>query len=197
MSGCIAIISARGGSKRLPRKNIYPLFDKPLIAWGIEAARAAACLDDIYVSTDDPEIDTTARQYGAGVIRRPDNLCDDITPKMEAIRHAFNTLDKDGQGPDVIVSLQANSPELRSSDIDRCVTLLKERNLWEVFSVSADGVQNSAIRVLHRDCLFNTFLSAHIGVVHPSCLDVHTLDDIRDLARRYSSAEGLMIDMRS
>lgn len=165
MNRCVAIIPGRGGSKRLPRKNIVPLFDKPLLAWSIEAAMSAHCLDGVYVSTDDSDIEAVARKFGAGVIRRPDDLSDDKTPKMEAIRHAYGALKSQGKEPEIVVSLQANSPELRASDIDRAVHMLRDNGLWEVLSVDNEGVQNAAIRVIHRDCLFNSFLSAHIGAV--------------------------------
>jgi CMP-N-acetylneuraminic acid synthetase len=197
MNGCFAIIPARGGSKRLPRKNIVPLFGKPLLAWSIEAAMTAHCLDGVYVSTDDPDIEAVAKKFGAGVIRRPDDLSDDKTPKMEAIRHAYNALKSQGKEPEIVVSLQANSPELRASDIDRAVHMLRDNGLWEVLSVDNDGVQNAAIRVIHKDCLFNSFLSAHIGVVETSSLDVHTAEDIESLQRKYLNADALTASMKS
>ena len=83
----IAIITARGGSKRIPRKNIRPFLGKPMVAWPIEAARKANVFDAVYVSTDDAEIADIAAQQGAEVpYLRPANLADDYTPAHKAAR---------------------------------------------------------------------------------------------------------------
>lgn len=84
----IAIITARGGSKRIPRKNIRPFLGKPMIAWPIEAALASGCFEHVLVSTDDAKIADVARQYGAEVpFLRPAELADDFTPAHKAARH--------------------------------------------------------------------------------------------------------------
>lgn len=85
----LAIIPARGGSKRIPRKNIRPFRGKPMIAWSIEAAINSGCFDKVIVSTDDPEIAQTAKMWGAGVpFIRPPELSDDHTPTIPVLRHA-------------------------------------------------------------------------------------------------------------
>jgi N-acylneuraminate cytidylyltransferase len=86
----IAIITARGGSKRIPRKNIRPFLGKPMIAWPIEAARESGCFERVLVSTDDEEIAEIARLCGAEIpFLRPQNLADDFTPAHKAARHAL------------------------------------------------------------------------------------------------------------
>lgn len=85
----IAVIPARGGSKRIPRKNVKPFCGKPMIAWSIEAARDSGCFDRILVSTDDDEIAEIAEAYGAEApFRRPAELSDDHTPTVPVIAHA-------------------------------------------------------------------------------------------------------------
>ena len=89
----ICIIPARGGSKRIPRKNIKPFFGKPMIAWSIEKALASDCFDRIIVSTDDLHIAETAIEFGAEVpFLRPPHLSDDYTPTQSVIQHAINSL---------------------------------------------------------------------------------------------------------
>ncbi len=89
----VAIIPARGGSKRIPRKNIKPFFGKPMIVWSIEVAKASGCFDRIVVSTDDDEIAEIAEQYGAEVpFRRPDKLANDFAGTVPVIRHALDWL---------------------------------------------------------------------------------------------------------
>ena len=87
----IAIITARGGSKRIPRKNIRPFLGKPMIAWPIEAAKESGCFERILVSTDDQEIADVARAFGAEVpFLRPHELSDDYVLAHKAARHAWN-----------------------------------------------------------------------------------------------------------
>lgn len=84
----VVIITARGGSKRIPRKNVRPFLGKPMIAWSIEAAQRAGCFDLVLVSTDDEEIAAVAREYGACVpFLRPVEIADDYTPAQVAAKH--------------------------------------------------------------------------------------------------------------
>ena len=84
----IAVIPARGGSKRIPHKNIKPFFGKPMIAWSIEAAKESRLFDMVIVSTDDNEIAKVAEEYGAKVpFMRPAELAEDITPPEPVIKH--------------------------------------------------------------------------------------------------------------
>ncbi|MFT5111410.1 MAG: CMP-N-acetylneuraminic acid synthetase [Parasphingorhabdus sp.] len=185
----IAVIPARGGSKRLHRKNIYPVFGKPMLAWSIEACKRSKYLEDVYVSTEDDEIANVALMHNAKVISRPNELSDDNTPKMEAIRHADEWYQQAyGNSPDILVSVQANSPELNAYDIDRGITMLLEHNLFEVISVGENLIQNASFRVIRQTCLHNTYLSAHLGVVINDCKDVHTLEDVKAIEASYKSA---------
>lgn len=89
----IAIIPARGGSKRIPRKNIKDFCGKPMIAYSIEAAQKSGCFDRIIVSTDDIEIASVAKQYGAEVpFTRPDDISDDYATTLDVIAHAISEL---------------------------------------------------------------------------------------------------------
>ena len=95
----LAIIPARGGSKRIPRKNVKDFCGKPMIAWSIEAAKASGCFDQIIVSTDDDEIARVARAWGATVpFMRPAELADDFTGTLPVMRHAVEWLNQN-DGP--------------------------------------------------------------------------------------------------
>lgn len=97
-AGCLAVIPARGGSRRLPRKNIRPLRGKPLIAYTIAAARQSGLFDRIVVSTDDPEVAQIAQDQGADVpFLRPQTLADDHTPVSAATADALARLDPDAR----------------------------------------------------------------------------------------------------
>ena len=178
----IAIIPARGGSKRLPGKNIYPLHGKPLMQYTIDACKSSRFIQDIFVSSDDDAILTVGSSLGAIPLKRPGELADDRTPKIVAIRQA-------AQDPaigvlhaeDIVVIPQANSPQINAGQMDHAIQMLLDYKLWEVMSCDENGVQNAAFRIVRYHALFNEFLSAHCGFVVARNLDVHTLDDIRSL----------------
>ena len=103
----ICVIPARGGSKRIPKKNIIDFFGKPLIAWTIESALQSDVFDDVIVSTDCDEIGDISRDFGAEVFNRTE-FADDISPVSEA---TINTVKKlNYSGNDIIFQLMANCP---------------------------------------------------------------------------------------
>lgn len=119
----LAVIPARGGSKGLPRKNVRLLCGKPLIAWTIEAARRAATVSRVVVSTDDPEIAAVSRAWGAEVVLRPSELSGDRAPSEAALLHVLEQLDVT---EDVLAFLQCTSPLTLPEDIDGTVRTLAE-----------------------------------------------------------------------
>lgn len=132
----VAIVTARGGSKGLPRKNLRLLGDKPLIAWTINAAHAARCIDAVIVSTDDNEIAEVALQYGAEVpFLRPAILASDTATSIEVVEHALHWLAKAGRIYDVVVLLEPTSPLREASDIDRGVSQMIASGAAAVVSV--------------------------------------------------------------
>jgi len=111
----IAIIPARGGSKRIPRKNIKLFHGKPIIAYSIEVAKKSGLFDEVVVSTDDEEIANIAKQYGAIVpFVRPKKLSDDYTGTNDVIIHAINEMEHQGYHLDYVCCLYATSPLLQS-----------------------------------------------------------------------------------
>lgn len=119
----LAIIPARGGSKGILRKNIRPLAGKPLVAWSIEAALAAKSVDRVIVSTDDAEIATIAREWGAEVpFLRPAELSGDQASSEAALLHVLERLaEGEGYKPDVIVFMQCTAPLTTPEDVDSAV----------------------------------------------------------------------------
>jgi CMP-N-acetylneuraminic acid synthetase len=111
----VAIIPARGGSKRIPQKNIVDFCGKPLIAWTIEAAQKTGVFDAIVVSTDDDEIANVSRAYGAEVPFLRDKKADDFSPVSEAIIRTIEQLEEVGKTYDLVVQLFAVCP-LRTSE---------------------------------------------------------------------------------
>lgn len=108
----IAVIPARGGSTRIPRKNIRPFHGKPVIAYSIEAARQTGLFKAIYVSTEDAEIANVAMDYGAFVLRRPEGLANNEVGTQEVMRHAVK-----GTDAEYACCIYATAPLLFSSDL--------------------------------------------------------------------------------
>jgi len=133
----IAIIPARGGSRGIPRKNVLPIGGKPLIAWTIEAARAAESVDRVVVSTDDPEIGRVAEAFGADVVWRPAELSGDQASSESALLHALEFLERaEGYDPDILVFLQCTSPLTQAEDIDGTVRAMLDADADTALSVA-------------------------------------------------------------
>ena len=123
----LGLILARGGSKSIPKKNIYPCAGNPLLYYTIKAARGAKCINRLIISTDDEEIAEVARSYGVEVpFRRPRDLAEDLTPDFPVVKHALAELKKQGYAPDAIVHLRPTTPFKASADIDKGIRMLGE-----------------------------------------------------------------------
>ncbi len=134
----LAIIPARGGSKRIPRKNIKPFCGKPMIAWSIEAAQQSACFDQIIVSTDDAEIAKLARKHGATTpFMRPPELSDDHTGTTPVIAHAIDWFRQRGQTPEQICCLYATAPFVTPADLRQGLAALTTTGCDYAFSVTS------------------------------------------------------------
>lgn len=120
------IIPARGGSKGIPRKNIAPLYGKPMLAWSIEEALKADTADRVIVSTDSDEIAAVAKQYGAEVIMRPEEISGDFATSESVLLHALYTLQEQGDElPEATVFLHCSTPLTLAEDIDGTVRAMK------------------------------------------------------------------------
>lgn len=149
----LAVIPARGGSKRIPRKNIKPFCGKPMIAWSIEAALASGCFDTVIVSTDDAEIAEVARHYGADVpFMRPAELSDDYAGTVPVIRHATEWFIANGQAPEQVCCIYATAPFVTGEDIRRGLDALANNDCDYVFSVTSYAFPiQRAIRITPAD----------------------------------------------
>ena len=118
----LAVITARGGSKGLPRKNLLPLGGLPLVVWSIKAGQAASYVDRLIVSSDDSEIIETCRTAGCEApFVRPASLAQDTSDIGPALVHALDQLEAAGETFDLLVLLQATSPFRTGDDIDNCI----------------------------------------------------------------------------
>lgn len=156
----LALIPARGGSKSVPRKNIIPLFGKPMIAWAIEHALAATHVTRVIVTTDDEEIAAIARAYGAEVpFIRPSELAQDWSLDIEFHRHAIEWLrDNEGYTPDMVINLRPTPPSRQPAVIDKAIEVfaahpdvdslrsvhLAEQSPFKMWTIEENGLMRPA-----------------------------------------------------
>jgi CMP-N-acetylneuraminic acid synthetase len=138
MPKILGVITARGGSKGIPGKNIKPLWGKPLLLYTIEAARASGALDRIILSTDDEQIAEVAKQFGCEVpFLRPKELADDKAAHLPVVQHAVQRLkDKDNYVRDYVMILQPTSPLRQSFHIKGAADLILKSGADSVLSVA-------------------------------------------------------------
>lgn len=123
----IAIITARGGSRRLPRKNIKPFCGHPLVAWSIINAKCSINVDEVFVSTDDDEIEEISKNYGASVIRRPNWPDANEAAANRPFCHAIRTLKKEyGDDFDTMIGILPTTPLNKPGDFDNAFDLFKK-----------------------------------------------------------------------
>lgn len=131
----LCIIPARGGSKRIPNKNIILLFGKPLIAYTIEHAKKSKLINRIIVSTDSDKIADVSTLYEVEVIKRPSKLATDNSTSESVLKHVLIYLEKEEKYyPDIIVFLQCTSPLRENDDIDKAINTLINEEADSLFS---------------------------------------------------------------
>ena len=137
-NSCVAIIPARGGSKRIPKKNIKDFHGKPLIAYSIEVAIKSKLFDKVIVSTDDEEIAKIAKEYGADVpFLRPKELSDDFTGTGAVVNHAIEFLKQNGEKIDFVCTIYATAPLISEKYLVEGFEKLKNSSARNAFSCTS------------------------------------------------------------
>ena len=157
----IGLIPARGGSKRLPRKNILPLCGKPMIAWTIEAALKSKYIDDTVVSTDDSTIDLISYEHNANrVISRPPKFASDSATSQDVLLHALKYLHSDGVDYGYVALLQPTSPLRLASHIDEGFELMLAKKARAVIGVCLTEHPSEWMGKLPSSWSMNRFLES-------------------------------------
>jgi len=150
----VALIPARGGSERVPGKNIRLLAGHPLLSYRVAAARESGCFDGVYVSTDHAETATIAARYGASVIDRPAQFATSASPDYQWVRHALDWLVVNGSRPEAFAILRPTSPFVSGTGI---------RQGWELFAAHQPADSLRMIRLV-RDHPGKVWLIQRTGV---------------------------------
>jgi len=149
MNSIVAIITARGGSKGIYKKNILNLNGKPMIAYTIEAAIKSNIFSSIVVSTDDDQIKSISIEYGASVVNRPRELATDDAMSVDVIKHALSELKKNKEEFSHFILLQPTSPLRTERHIIEAWAQYLDKDLSSL--VSAKNVDNSPFKMLYED----------------------------------------------
>ena len=132
----MGLINARGGSKRISRKNLMTLCDKPILHYAIKAGKESKLIDRVVISTEDDEIAEEGKKCGAEVpFKRPKKFAEDQTTQFPPTKHAVMELIKEGWTPDIVVLLMANGPFKNGDDVDKAINTLINSNADSVRSV--------------------------------------------------------------
>ena len=133
----LAVIPARGGSKRIPRKNIKMFCGKPIIAWSIETASKSGCFDRMIVSTDDAEVAAVAKDLGAEVpFIRPAELADDYSGTIPVIAHAIGWFQQQGLSPEEVCCIYATAPFIQAENLNKGLNILLNTDCSYVLAVT-------------------------------------------------------------
>jgi len=168
----VGLITARGGSKSIPRKNVALVGGKPLIAWTIESALHSSRLNRVIVSTDDEEIAEVSKQWGAEIpFLRPAELAQDNSPHIPVLVHAIEWLESHGEDrPDYVLLLQPTSPLRSSKDIDNAIKLLLDKDADSVVSVCKAFSHPYFTKSLTADGCLEDFMPKPEGYLHRQVL---------------------------
>jgi len=158
----VAIIPARGGSKRIPRKNIKLFHGKPMIAYSIEAAKQSGCFDRIIVSTDDQEIAEIALRYGAEVpFVRPVDIADDLATTLDVMQHAIMWCTDQQWAVDKVCCIYATAPFILPEYIQQGLKVVCAENVEYAFSVTTFPFPIQRAIALDKDGAVSMFSPEH------------------------------------
>lgn len=143
----VAIVTARGGSKGLPGKNIKNLNGKPLLAWTLDQIKESKYIDEVFVSTDSEEIADVCKQYGVSVPQlRPAYLAEDNTPSIDVLEYTIQYLKDSGKEFDFVLLLEPTSPLRKKGDLDNIIKLAGENQSYDgVISVGEVHTEHPSI----------------------------------------------------
>lgn len=182
----VIVIPAKGGSTRLPNKNMCLINGKPMLEYSIEQARQSVRADKIYVSTDSDAIEAFAKEQGVPVIRRPEELGGE-TPIIEVYRHALAHMDEKDD-VDTLVGLQPDHPD-RDVTIDEALQIFFDEKADHLASTEADGTKNGSHYILSRHYLDTDEARKKVMIVD-DCTNVHFEADLEQASKRLAKRDA-------
>ena len=190
----LIVIPVRMGSKRLFNKNILPINGVPMFLRVAYEALKSKYKPFVVVSSESNIIKEKCKENNIFFIKRPKKLSLDTVEKQEVIKHAVKHLLKRKYKPDIVVSLQVNTPEFNSIDLDNAISFFRKNvfinsSIREVISIGKDNLQNGAFRIMTMKTVFQKTLSTKVGVFFTDYLDIHYIADYKKVIKRINKNE--------
>jgi CMP-N,N'-diacetyllegionaminic acid synthase len=186
MKNIIVIIPVRMGSKRLKNKNILKIKNKPMFVYVAHEVRNSKFKPNVYISSESKKVMKICKDYNLNFVLRPKKLALDHIEKQDVIAYTYQKLKK--LKPEIIISLQPNSPEFQAKDLDQAITFFKnsfkEKPIKEVISVGKDNLQNGAFRIMTPKTVCKKTLSTNVGIFFTDYIDVHYLNDYKKVKKK-------------
>lgn len=170
----IAVIPAKGDSKRLPNKNMQLINNKPMIYYSLKIAKECQLIDEIYVSTDSDDIEKYAIEQGVRVIRRGSELAGE-TPVVEVYLNALEILSD--SSIKYVVGIQPDHPDRRLK-LDDAINYAMNNGYDEVITINCQGHVNGSLKIMKAEALLNRRIGS-VGTLMDDCTNVHNLDDLK------------------
>ena len=185
----LVVIPVRGNSKRLKNKNILPIKNIPMFLYVIKNIKKSKNNFRIVVSSESPKILNECRKNNIEFIKRPKNLSKDNVEKQDVIVHATKYLkNKQNYLPEIVISLQVNTPQVNSIDLDRAIkffkSIFKGKKIKEVFAVDKNNIQNGAFRIMTYQTVFQKTLSTKVGIFMTDYIDIHNHKEYLKVKRK-------------
>ena len=178
----LLIIPARGNSRRLKNKNILKIDGLPLVVRAAKEASKSKFVDELLVSSEAKYILDICKKNNINTLKRPKKLSISSTEKQEVIVHAAKYFEKNYFKPEIVISLQCNSPEFNFRDLDNALVFFEKKlhpnaKIKEVISINKNNIQNACFRILTFKAVFQKTLSTKMGVFFTNYSDIHTHKD--------------------
>lgn len=175
----VVVIPAKKKSRRLKNKNILLIKNIPMFLYVALEIRKSKKIDEIIISSDCKNIEKISLSNNFKFIKRPKKLTYESAEKQDVVVHAIKNIYKNSKKPDIVISLQPNSPELRFKDLEKALNffqkkLFPEGIMKELISINKNNIQNAAFRIMTYDTVFQKTLSTKVGVFIKDYIDIHT-----------------------
>jgi CMP-N-acetylneuraminic acid synthetase len=175
----VVVIPAKKKSRRLKNKNILPIKGEPMFLYVAKQINRSRKINEIIISSDCNKIKKITLANNFTFVKRPKNLTYESAEKQDVVVHAIKKVFKNKAKPEIVISLQPNSPELKYKDLDEALNFFEKKlypnaKIKELISINKNRIQNAAFRIMTYKTVFQKTLSTKIGVYVKDLIDIHT-----------------------
>ena len=175
----VVVIPTKKKSRRLKNKNILPIKGEPMFLYVAKQINRSRKINEIIISSDCNKIKKITLANNFTFVKRPKNLTYESAEKQDVVVHAIKKVFKNKTKPEIVISLQPNSPELKYKDLDEALNFFEKKlypnaKIKELISINKNRIQNAAFRIMTYKTVFQKTLSTKIGVYVKDLIDIHT-----------------------